>query len=33
MRLSAVVGEVDEEKDGQLDFEKLRGDPLKPVTH
>mmetsp|Transcript_11577 Transcript_11577/g.42339 ORF Transcript_11577/g.42339 Transcript_11577/m.42339 type:complete len:99 (-) Transcript_11577:203-499(-) len=29
----AVVGELDEELDADLDFEKIRAQPLKPVTH
>lgn len=33
MLCSAVVGELDEELDADLDFEKIRAQPLKPVTH
>ncbi|KFM29338.1 N-alpha-acetyltransferase 38, NatC auxiliary subunit [Auxenochlorella protothecoides] len=29
----AVIGEVDEELDAQLDFDSLRAEPLQPVTH
>jgi len=29
----AIVGEVDEDKDTALDFEKMRGTPLKPIVH
>ena len=30
---SAVVGEVDDEIDSQIDFNELRAVPLKPVSH
>ena len=30
---SAVVGEVDDEIDSQIDFNELRAVPLKPVAH
>jgi U6 snRNA-associated Sm-like protein LSm8 len=29
----AVLGEVDEEADAQIDFGRLCADPLKPITH
>jgi len=29
----AVVGEVDDEIDSQIDFNELRAVPLKPVAH
>jgi len=29
----AVLGEVDEEADAQIDFSRLCADPLKPITH
>ncbi|KAL3929980.1 MAG: hypothetical protein SGPRY_001727 [Prymnesium sp.] len=29
----AVVGEIDEEVDAQLDFNELVAEPLKPVVH
>ena len=30
---SAVIGEIDEELDAQLDLDAVRAPPLKPVTH
>jgi hypothetical protein len=30
---SAVIGEVDDEKDAALDFSQIRAPPLKPLTH
>ena len=30
---SAVIGEVDEDIDKQLDFHELRAEPLNPVVH
>lgn len=30
---SAVIGEVDDDKDASLDLESLRAEPLRPVTH
>lgn len=30
---SAVVGEVDDELDAQVDYDAVRAAPLKPVTH
>lgn len=30
---SAIVGEVDEDKDTAIDFNSVRGEPLKPVVH
>ena len=30
---SAVVGEVDDEIDSQIDFNEMRAVPLKPVAH
>ncbi len=29
----AVIGEVDEDLDGRIDFENLRAEPLNPVVH
>ena len=29
----AVIGEVDDETDGRVDFENVRAEPLNPVTH
>lgn len=30
---SAVIGELDEEKDAQVDLTQVRAPPLKPVRH
>jgi hypothetical protein len=30
---SAVVGEVDEDADTEVDLTKVRAEPLKPVVH
>jgi len=30
---SAIVGELDEDLDADLDFDKIHAQPLKPVTH
>lgn len=30
---SAVIGEMDEEHDSQVDLTKIKAPPLKPVTH
>ncbi|VDD79693.1 unnamed protein product [Mesocestoides corti] len=29
----AVIGEVDEDLDGRIDFDNLRAEPLNPVVH
>ena len=29
----AIVGEVDEEKDAELDLNAMTAEPLKPVVH
>ena len=29
----AVIGEIDEDVDKQVDYETIRADPLKPVVH
>jgi len=30
---SAVIGELDEELDSQVDLSEIKADPLKPVVH
>jgi hypothetical protein len=30
---SAIIGEMDEELDGQLDLTAIRAEPLEPVVH
>ena len=30
---SAVIGEVDDDKDSAIDYSQVRALPLKPVTH
>ncbi len=30
---SAIIGELDEEVDSQLDLAALRGEPLRPLIH
>jgi hypothetical protein len=29
----AIIGEVDEEVDADIDFDKIRAPPMKEVTH
>jgi hypothetical protein len=33
LSLSAIVGELDEEKDLAIDYSKVHAEPLKPVVH
>jgi hypothetical protein len=30
---SAVIGEIDEDKDLGINFDTVRADPIKPVVH